>query len=225
MTESINRKLPTWDDYYKNEKIEKMPWYNKKLGFDLEDELNARQLNNGIFLDLGTGPGTQAIELAKKGFDVIGSDIAETVIERNKIMYENQYQNIKFVVDNILESDFKDNYFDYIFDRGCFHVFSDEDRPKYYNQIKRILKQKGILFLKCFSIDEPMKDGPYRFSHNDIHNIFSKNFQINKIKKTVYQGTLDPLPKALFSVMKLIKNKNNKNNNNNNNRFRNVRCD
>lgn len=209
MTESINRKLPTWDDYYKNEKIEKMPWYNEKLDFDLEDELNARQLNNGIFLDLGTGPGTQAIELAKKGFDVIGSDIAETVIERNKIMYEKKYQNIKFVVDNILESDFKDNYFDYIFDRGCFHVFSEEDRPKYYNQIKRILKQKGILFLKCFSIDEPMKDGPYRFSHNDIHNIFSKNFQINEIKKTVYQGTLDPLPKALFSVMKLIKNNNN----------------
>ena len=224
MTESINRKLPTWDDYYKNEKIEKMPWYNEKLDFDLEDELIARQLNNGIFLDLGTGPGTQAIELAKKGFVVIGSDIAETVIKRNKSMYENKYQNIRFVVDNILESDFKDNYFDYIFDRGCFHVFSEEDRPKYYNQIKRILKQKGILFLKCFSIDEPMKDGPYRFSHNDIHNIFSKNFQINKIKKTVYQGTLDPLPKALFSVMKLIKNKNN-NNNNNNNRFRNVRCD
>jgi len=223
MTESINRKLPTWDDYYKNEKIEKMPWYNEKLDFDLEDELIARQLNNGIFLDLGTGPGTQAIELAKKGFVVVGSDIAETVIKRNKSMYENKYQNIRFVVDNILESDFKDNYFDYIFDRGCFHVFSEEDRPKYYNQIKRILKQKGIFFLKCFSIDEPMKDGPYRFSHNDIHNIFSKNFQINKIKKTVYQGTLDPLPKALFSVMKLIKNKNK--NNNNNNRFRNVRCD
>jgi ubiquinone/menaquinone biosynthesis C-methylase UbiE len=120
-------------------------------------------------------------------------------------MYESKYQNIKFVVDNILDSDFKDNYFDYIFDRGCFHVFSEEDRPKYYNQIKRILKQKGILFLKCFSIDEPMKDGPYRFSHNDIQNIFSKNFQINEIKKTIYQGTLDPLPKALFSVMKLIK--------------------
>ena len=145
------------------------------------------------------------MQLAKKGFDVIGSDISETVIERNKIMYENKYPNLKFVVDNILDSDFKDNYFDYILDRGCFHVFSEEDRPKYYNQIKRILKQKGILFLICFSIDEPMKDGPYRFSQNDIHNIFSKNFQINEIKKTVYQGTLDPFPKALFSVMKLIK--------------------
>ena len=100
------------------------------------------------------------MQLAKKGFDVIGSDISETVIKRNKIIYKNKYPNLEFVVDNILDSDFKDNYFDFIFDRGCFHVFSGEDRPKYYNQIKRILKQKGILFLKCFSIDEPMKDPP-----------------------------------------------------------------
>ena len=50
MTESTNRKFPTWDDYYKNEKIEKMPWYNEKLDFDLEEKLNAmQQLNNRIF--------------------------------------------------------------------------------------------------------------------------------------------------------------------------------
>ena len=50
LTESTNRKLPTWDDYYKNEKIERMPWYNEELDFDLEEKLNAMQLNNGIFL-------------------------------------------------------------------------------------------------------------------------------------------------------------------------------
>ena len=126
MTESTNRKLLTWDDYYKNEKIEKMPWYNEELDFDLEEKLHAIQLHNGTFLDLGIGPGTQAMQLTKKWFDVIGSDISETVIKRNKIIYENKYQNIKFV-DNILDSDFKDNYFDYIFDRGCFHVFSEEE--------------------------------------------------------------------------------------------------
>ena len=89
------------------------------------------------------------MQLSKKGFDVIGSDISETVIKRNKIMYENKYPNLEFVVDNILDSNFSHNYFDYIFDRGCFHVFSQEDRPKYYNEIKRLLKQNGILFFKC----------------------------------------------------------------------------
>ena len=84
-----------------------MPWYNEKLDFDLEEELNVMQMNNGIFLDLGTGPGTQVMQLANKGFDVIGSDISETVIKRNKIMYENKYPNLEFVIDNILDSNFK----------------------------------------------------------------------------------------------------------------------
>ena len=45
----------------------------------------------GIFLDLNCGPGTQAVQLAKNEFNIIGSDISETVIKRNKIIYENKY--------------------------------------------------------------------------------------------------------------------------------------
>ncbi|MGI9012252.1 MAG: hypothetical protein ACR2F1_13845 [Nitrososphaeraceae archaeon] len=59
MIESNNRKLPTRDDYYKSGKIEKMPWYNEKLDFDLKEKLNDMQFEKGIFLDLGSGPGTQ----------------------------------------------------------------------------------------------------------------------------------------------------------------------
>ena len=55
-----------------------MPWYNENLDFDLENELNQRNITKGKFLDLGTGPGTQAIWLAKRGFKVIGSDLSES---------------------------------------------------------------------------------------------------------------------------------------------------
>ena len=59
-----------------------------------------------------------------------------------------------------------------------------------------------MFFLKCFSIKEVKLDyGPYRFSEQDIRNIFGKDFVIEGIIDTVYQGTLDPLPKALFTVM------------------------
>ena len=40
----------------------------KKLDHDVEDEINSRSLNSGTFLDLGTGPGTQAIQLSEYGF-------------------------------------------------------------------------------------------------------------------------------------------------------------
>ena len=162
MSESIRKDFPDWDTLYKSQRVETMPWYNENFDFDLEKELDERKIiiNNNSddskkFLDLGTGPATQAIWLAKRGFKVIGSDLSEAAINRAREIYANE-ENVNFIVDDILNSKFKDNEFDYIFDRGCFHVLLPADRQKYISKIKQILKKdNGILFLKCFSDKEP----------------------------------------------------------------------
>ena len=46
-----------------------MPWYNENLDSDLIEKLHYRKITNGKFLDLGTGPATQPIWLAKGGFN------------------------------------------------------------------------------------------------------------------------------------------------------------
>jgi cyclopropane fatty-acyl-phospholipid synthase-like methyltransferase len=110
-------------------------------------------------------------------------------------------KDVDFIVDDILNSKLKGNEFDYVFDRGCFHVLSPAHRQIYISKIKGVLKDKGILFLKCFSDKEPRQEGPYKFSQQEIRDLFSKYFRIDSITETVYQGTLDPFPKALFAVM------------------------
>ena len=207
MSESIRKDFPDWDTLYKSQRVETMPWYNENFDFDLEKELDERKIINNNnddskkFLDLGTGPATQAIWLAKRGFKVIGSDLSEAAINRARKIYANE-ENVNFIVDDILNSKLKDNDFDYIFDRGCFHVLLPADRQKYISKIKQILKKdNGILFLKCFSDKEPRQEGPYKFSADQIRDLFSESFRIDSIKETVYQGTLDPFPKALFVVM------------------------
>jgi 2-polyprenyl-3-methyl-5-hydroxy-6-metoxy-1,4-benzoquinol methylase len=55
--------------------------------------------------------------LAKRGFQVIGSDLSETVIKRAKNVYANE-KNVDFIVDDILNSNLKENQFDYIFDEA-----------------------------------------------------------------------------------------------------------
>ena len=200
MSES-GKDFPDWEILYKSQKIETMPWYNENFDSDLEKELDKRKIiNDGKFLDLGTGPATQAIWLAKRGFKVIGSDLSQAAINRARKIYANE-ENVNFIADDILNSKFNENEFDYIFDRGCFHVLSPADRQRYIEKIKGILKVNGILFLKCFSDKEPRQEGPYKFSQNGISDLFSESFRIASIKETVYQGTLDPFPKALFVVM------------------------
>lgn len=198
---SDKKEITDWDDYYKDNKVEEMPWYHIDLDHDVEKEIKSRNLNSGKFLDLGTGPGTQALQLAKLGFDVTGADLSENAIKKAKTLSD----EINFVADDILNSNLPDNEFDYIFDRGCFHLFEDSQRINYIQQIKRILSADGIFFLKCMSIEEkslPENEGPRRLSQQEIHDIFSNDFEIETIRDTEFAGTLDFLPKALFATLK-----------------------
>jgi ubiquinone/menaquinone biosynthesis C-methylase UbiE len=198
------RSFPDWETLYKNQEVECMPWFSESLDPDLELELDKMKIRKGSFLDLGTGPGTQAIKLFERGFDVTASDLSSTSIHKALVRYKNKMNNkIKFIVDDIIKSHLSSNEFDFIFDRGCFHLISPEKRSIYMEEVNRILKEGGLLFLKCFSEKEPLRDtGPYRFSHEMIKKIFENSgFKIQSIRETVYQGTLNPLPKALFVVI------------------------
>ena len=199
----MERDFPDWNNLYNTQNVKTMPWYNENLDSDLEEELERRKISKGRILDLGTGPATQAIQLAKRGLEVTGSDVSEAAIRRAGELYvhNNKDKEINFTVDNILNSKLKDKMFNYVFDRGCFHVLPIEKRPLYIKEIKRILDDNGRLFLKCFSIKEPRQEGPYKFSETEIRQLFGNEFVIISVKDTVYQGTLDPPPRALFVVM------------------------
>ena len=201
----LERDFPDWNNLYNTQNVKTMPWYNENLDSDLEEELERGKISKGRILDLGTGPATQAIQLAKRGLEVTGSDVSEAAIRRARELYvhtiHNKDKEINFTVDNILNSKLKDKMFDYVFDRGCFHVLPIDKRPVYIKEIKRILDDNGRLFLKCFSNKEPRQEGPYKFSETEIRQLFGNEFVIISVKDTIYQGTLDPLPRALFVVM------------------------
>ncbi|MDQ5870098.1 MAG: class I SAM-dependent methyltransferase [Thermoproteota archaeon] len=197
MSEPGIKRFSDWNELYNNE-VENLPWYYEALDNDLEEEISMLGIGAGRFLDLGTGPGTQALQLSKMGFSITGTDVSERAIKRAR-----QLSNkINFLVDNILETKLNEESFDFIFDRGCFHVLAPEKRTDYVKTVHKILAKDGFLFLKCFSIAEPMTEGPFKFSADDISSLFTRYFIISKIKETVYQGTLETLPKALFVVMK-----------------------
>ena len=202
----MNTKKPDedWDKFYQETKPEDLPWFTKKLESDLENEIKSRNITKGKFLDLGTGDGTQARELAKLGFDVTGTDISETAIDRAKKLSK----DINYLTDDILNSKLLASSFDFIFDRGIFHLFDDSHRPKFVEQIKRILKDDGIYFLKCMSIEQeefPEGSGPHRLTKQEIIDSFSNDFNIEKIFPTAFEAiNFDDNPKAWFVVLKKI---------------------
>jgi 2-polyprenyl-3-methyl-5-hydroxy-6-metoxy-1,4-benzoquinol methylase len=201
MTAEEKHEFPRWEEIYRERPVESMPWFNPELDDDLRKALDELEVHHGTALDIGTGPGTQAMELARRGFSVTATDISAEAIRLAGEKGEAQNLHVAWVVDNILDTGL-DRKFDIIFDRGCFHVLAPEQREKYVQVVSGLLNARGYLFLKCFSRLQPGEQGPYRFTPDQVEEIFGARLHLLSVEETIYQGTLDPRPKALFCVMR-----------------------
>jgi len=196
--------LPDWRKIYDHVPVENMPWFNANLDPDLAKALSAIS-KKGSFLDMGAGPGTQAIELARLGFEAVGTDISDKAVAQANERAKGT--NARFVVDDALATTLKEK-FDFIFDRGCFHCFEAKNHPAYLKSLDQLLAPGGTLYLKCFSSQEPGTTGPKRYAPDDLKRIFGQAFDIKSIDETIYyanvgkSSTLDHEPKSLFAVMK-----------------------
>jgi len=193
--------IPDWEEKYRDEEAETMPWYYPDLDPDFKDALDRLEMISGDALDIGTGPGTQAIELAKRGFKVTGTDISFAAIEKAKNLPINSDLNLSFMQDDILDSRLN-RQFDIALDRGCSHVFPPEKIPNYVSALNGLIKPGGYLLLKCYSHLESEIIGPYCYRPVDIEYCYSSVFTVLSIKDTIYYGPLEHKPKALISVLK-----------------------
>jgi hypothetical protein len=121
------RGFPIWEELDEQDVIEKLPWYWPALDPDLEAALARHGLASGRVLDEGTGPATEAIALAERGFTVTASDVSAAAIAYAARKAKERRVDVNFVPDDILACRLT-GPFEVIFDRGCFHVLAPEQR-------------------------------------------------------------------------------------------------
>lgn len=197
MTERV---FPHWQSFYSERPAETMPWYFDGLDPDFVQELDALGITAGRVLDVGTGAGTQAIELARRGFQVTATDLADAAIEHARATAAARGVEVELLVDDVLDSQVT-GQFDVVFDRGCFHTIAPDLRPKYVAMVTARVRPGGHLLLKCFSHLQPGEVGPYKFTEAEVAGCFASAFGLRSARQTVYQGTLDPLPCAMSCVL------------------------
>lgn len=194
------RSQSDWETSYAQGDVEQMPWFYEALDHDVERAIDRLGVRQGRFLDLGTGPGTQAIAMATRGFDVTASDFSPSAVAKAHARAQKNGAAVRFVQDDILASRLE-GPFDLVLDRGCFHVLPPERRADYAKTLARLVAPGGHVFLKTFSVNQPGQEGPHRFTPEMIRSVFEGDFVVRSIDETVYHGTLSPLPIALFSVL------------------------
>ena len=192
-----------WETWYQDEAVESMPWFLYELDQDIEESLIALKINGQRrALDLGSGPGTQAIQLADRGFRVTGVDISPTAVRKASERSSREGKRVEFLQDDILHTRLHGRRFEVVVDRGCFHTLPVESRTVYVKTISSLLEDRGVLLLKCFSHRQPGKDGPYRLTPEEIRDEFGKNFEVLSLRDSIFLGNHKPPPKALYAILR-----------------------
>lgn len=104
-------------------------------------------------LDLGCGLGRHSILFAKKGFKTTSVDLSEYSISHLREWEQREHLYIRSKICDIKKLPFRNNAFDCIF---SYHVISHTDSEgiqKILNEIRRVLKPGGEVYLSMCSKD------------------------------------------------------------------------
>lgn len=169
-----------WDRIYREQKP---PWDSDEPSRHLVDLIDRGILKPCRALDICCGKGTEAVYLAENGFMVSGIDISTEAIKLAREKAKSVNVDVDFRVGDVLQMPFKDDIFEFVNDKGCFHVFDPEDRKRFAIEVSRVIREGGRYLMRCFCDKQPGDYGPYRISREIITNTFSHLFEIDEVKE------------------------------------------
>jgi ubiquinone/menaquinone biosynthesis C-methylase UbiE len=134
-----------------------------------------------VVLDIGSGPGNEAVFLAKQGMKVTGIDLNPNALVLAKKLADLQAVEVKFIEADALDLPFKKGTFDVVNDTFVFHHFSKNIRLQYAKEVHRVLKTGGIFLIRGFSNKMTPGTGPFRLTGKDIVEPFSHYLEIEHL--------------------------------------------
>lgn len=104
----------------------------------------------GRAIDIGCGTGTNIITLAQAGWRVTGIDFAPRAISLAQRKLKAARVQAELKVADASRLDGISGPFDLAFDLGCFHSISPNLKPKYLDQLERVLAPNGFFLMYGF---------------------------------------------------------------------------
>ena len=113
------------------------PWDSGQPSEELLRVLGEGKLTGKTVLEYGCGTGTNAVELARRGFLVVAVDIAEPAIRIARDKARAADVTVDFRVADVLKDDLGGPY-DILFDRGVYHCVRTIDLKRFQKFLRKI---------------------------------------------------------------------------------------
>jgi len=157
---------PDWNARYAEGDL---PWDTGKPDEHLVKIVDGGAVKAGRTLEIGCGTGTNALWLAARGFDVLAVDLAPLAIEKARAKAAGA-RNCLFEVLDFLAGKPEGGPFDFVFDRGTFHVFDEADvRARFAERVAGLLAPGGRWLSLIGSTEGGPRDtGPPRRTAREV---------------------------------------------------------
>ena len=190
---------PDWDERYQGDDL---PWDTGEVDPHLLDLFSDATLRPCRTLELGCGTGTNAIFLADRGFEVHAVDISPRAIELARSKAAQSGSKIRFEVHDILAAPIDAPPFDFVFDRGVFHVFDEADeRCLFAQRVADCLAPNGLWLSLMGSTEGPARDhGPPRRSARDIVEAVEPVLELVRLRGTSFHADI-PSPARAWLML------------------------
>ncbi|MFD7339155.1 class I SAM-dependent methyltransferase [Streptomyces violascens] len=144
-----------WDDFY-TDRSKPVPFFAAQPDENLASYLDRELITPGRALDLGCGPGRNAVHLASHGFQVDAVDLSPTAIAWAQERALQAGVDIRFRCADAfsLTAAELNGPYDLIYDSGCFHHLPPHRRISYLDLLDRLLAPGGHFALTCFAPGE-----------------------------------------------------------------------
>ena len=154
-------------------------------------ELAQREILRGQVLDVGCGTGEHALMAASLGLLAAGIDAAPAAIAIAQDKARARGLTARFLVWNALQLASLGEPFDTVLDCGLFHVFDDDDRARFVDSLRAVIRPGGRYHMLCFSDRQPGSFGPRRVAQDEIRASFRHGWQVESIEAAAIVTTID----------------------------------
>ena len=160
---------------------------------------NGRLRPPGRALDLGCGTGTNAIYLARRGFDVMAIDISRAAIAQARRKAQSIGAAIHFVRGDVSYMDrwVTADSIDFAYDIGCFHALADGARTRYVHALSSVLRPHAIYMMYAFTACQP---GGRGLVDGEVERRFNQDFDLESVQHGAYR---DERRSAWYTLVKL----------------------
>ncbi|NQU25409.1 MAG: class I SAM-dependent methyltransferase [Candidatus Nealsonbacteria bacterium] len=189
------RLIDRWDRYYRDGRMP--PWNNNLPAAPaLQEAVEKETIKPCRVVVLGCGSGSNAIFLAKKGFDVTAVDVAPSALGIAMADAQKAKVKVRWVLANVLAlPDLRQ--FDLIFDRGCYHNVRYVDAAGFVASLKQ-LSRPGT---RCFVLSCNRDNAP-GVREQTMRDDFTETFDFEWIRPaTIHAGKESKDTAKAWSVM------------------------